>query len=62
MDKSRLVRAAAKIAKPLQRAKPKSKYKKEYIEMWQCVDCDFQWAYRTMKCPLCYSAEKTKII
>lgn len=56
-------RVKAKVSKKaVAKAKPKSKYKKEYIELWQCCDCDFQWAYRTIKCPLCYGVERTKIM
>jgi rubrerythrin len=40
----------------------KSKYKKKYIEVWKCKGCDFEWSYKTMKCPICSSLETIKII
>lgn len=42
--------------------KKKSKYVKTHIETWKCGGCDFEWSYRTMKCPLCYSAGMVKIV
>jgi hypothetical protein len=42
--------------------KKKSKYNKQYIEMWKCGGCAFEWCYRTMKCPLCYSVKTVKIV
>ena len=27
-----------------------------------CRGCEFEWSYRTMKCPLCYSAGMIKIV
>lgn len=46
----------------LPRKVKKSKYKKTYIETWKCKGCDFQWCYRTLKCPMCYAPEAIKII
>ncbi len=40
----------------------KSKYKKTYIETWRCKGCEFQWNYRTLKCPMCYNIQTIKII
>ena len=40
----------------------KSKYNKQYIETWKCKGCEFEWCYKTMKCPLCYSLTMIKII
>ncbi|MBI2579026.1 MAG: hypothetical protein HYW26_04920 [Candidatus Aenigmarchaeota archaeon] len=42
--------------------KKKSKYKKIYIESWKCSGCEFQWNYKTVRCPLCSSQLATKII
>lgn len=42
--------------------KRKSKYKKIYIEAWKCRGCDFQWTYKTVKCPMCSSITMAKII
>ena len=42
--------------------KKKSKYIKQYIETWKCRGCAFEWSYRTMKCPLCYTVDAMKIV
>ncbi|HLD48765.1 MAG TPA: hypothetical protein VJB11_00205 [archaeon] len=42
--------------------KKKSKYKKQYLETWKCGDCDFEWSYRTMKCPICSENNMVKIL
>lgn len=60
---SRIKQTVKKAKRSVKKAKKtKSKYIKEYIEVWQCGDCDFKWAYRTIKCPICYSGSTTKII
>ena len=41
--------------------KKKSKYVKTHIETWKCKGCDFEWSYRTMKCPLCCNFQMIKI-
>ncbi|MDI6721400.1 MAG: hypothetical protein QMD85_03350 [Candidatus Aenigmarchaeota archaeon] len=42
--------------------KKKSKYKKQFIEVWKCRGCDFQWSYKTCRCPLCSTTEMLKLI
>jgi predicted Zn-ribbon and HTH transcriptional regulator len=43
-------------------AKKKSKYNKQYIEAWKCNDCEFEWTYKTVRCPVCSTESVTKII
>jgi len=42
----------------------KSKYVKQFIETWKCkdADCNFQWSYRTLRCPMCSVTGAIKIV
>src|SRR3989338_2456462 len=40
----------------------KSKYKKVHLEAWKCGGCNFECAYKTLKCPLCSCLGMIKII
>ena len=40
----------------------KTKYNKIYIELWQCKCCDYEWAYKTQRCPLCSTMSPVKIV
>lgn len=42
--------------------KKKAKYKKTRIEIWRCRGCEFEWSYRTAKCPICSSFQTLKIV
>ncbi|MFH1420674.1 MAG: hypothetical protein ABIG30_01770 [Candidatus Aenigmatarchaeota archaeon] len=37
--------------------KKKTKYAKTHMELFKCRECAFEWAYRTVKCPICSANE-----
>jgi ribosomal protein S27E len=39
----------------------KTRYKKQYLQVWECEDCDFRHPYETVKCPIC-SSKRQKLI
>lgn len=51
-----------KSGKRGKRKKAKTKYNKLFIELWKCGDCDFEWTYKTIKCPICASGQTVKLI
>ncbi len=40
--------------------KKKTKYEKTHMSLFKCNNCSFEWAYETMKCPVCYSDKLTQ--
>ena len=35
----------------------KSKYKKIHTKKWNCVKCNYDWFYKTIRCPTCSSTD-----
>ncbi len=41
--------------------KAKTKYEKVFTALWKCESCEYEWRYKSRRCPVC-SSIKIRII
>ena len=42
-------------------SKRKPAYPKKPVKKWKCNQCNYTWAYKTVRCPVCSSSDTEQI-